>query len=394
MESSRAAPAAQSLQAPARGNGSAAVIIAALLGEYSLLIMPFIVTAMMQGYVLSEASAGSMVSLQLGAMGVAGIAVSYLLARVSAHKIVLCAAVAICVANAWCALGAGTVQLASARVLTGLGEGSLMAAAGALAAGVANPHRLFSVLGFVIAAVAAAALVLTPVLFEHLGVRGVFWLLSVSPVAVLLAAPWLPRTAAQATDLPKFGAFAIPGARAVLIAFALLWVGASALWVFAERIGTAQGLSLAEVGRYLALGQVAGVLGPILAARFGERLGLQWSLAAGSAVMAAGGLWMVYGRTDASYIAGVSLLSVAVMFLTPCFRSLMARLDAAGAVVAISVAFYTFGFGVAPLLVGWLEAAGGSYGEVAWLAALAFTVSGSLAFTVRNPAGSHTKASG
>ena len=49
----------------------------------------------------------------------------------------------------------------------------------------------------------------------------------------------------------------------------------------------------------------------------------------------------------------------------------------------MSVAFYTFGFGVAPLLVGWLESRGGGYGAVAWLGALAFVVSGLLGLMVR-----------
>jgi len=380
-----------SARVPGEGAGVPSVIVAALLGEYSLLIMPFIVTAMMQGYALEEVAAGNLVSIQLGAMGVAGIAVSYLLARIPAHRIVVVAAVAISIANAWCALGSGWTGLTCARILTGLGEGSLMAAAGAMAAGVRNPHRLFSILGFVIAAVAAAALLLTPVLFELFGVRGVFWLLAASPIAILLAAPWLPRSKARARDVPRLGAFTVGGARAVLSAFALLWIGASALWVFAERIGTTQGLSLTEVGRYLAIGQVAGLAGPLLADRCGERIGLQRSLALGSLAMAAGGLWMVFGQTHISYIGGVCLLSAAVMFLAPCFRSLMARLDASGAVVAMSVAFYTFGFGLAPLLVGWLEAAGGSYGSVAWLAALAFIASGALGLSVK-PSGNNTVA--
>ena len=180
------------------------IIIAALLGEYSLLIMPFIVTAMMQGYGVSELHAGNLVSIQLGAMGAAGIAVSYLLVQVPARRIVIGAAIAIILANAWCAIGNGNTELAFARILTGLGEGSLMAAAGALASGVRNPHRLFSMLGFVIAAVAAAALLLTPLLFHYLGVRGVFWLLSATPITVLLAALWLPRANARATDVPRF----------------------------------------------------------------------------------------------------------------------------------------------------------------------------------------------
>jgi predicted MFS family arabinose efflux permease len=363
--------------------GLPAIITAALLGEYSLLIMPFIVTAMMQGYGLSEAHAGYLVSLQLLAMGAAALVVSYLLAHTEARRIVIVAALFVCIANIGCALGASHAQLAIARGVTGLAEGALMAAAGALAAGVHQPHKLFSVLGFVIAAVAAAALLLTPFLFAHLGARGIFWLLGISPIAVLLAAPSLPRAEPRSTDVPHLSAFAVNGALSVLIAFALLWVGASALWVFAERIGASQGLSLAQVGTFLAIGQVAGVAGPVIAARFGERGGLHVSIAVGSAAMAMGGLLIVFGGLQATYVVGVSLMSIAVMFLTPCFRTLMAQLDNTGGVVAMSAAFYTVGFGAAPLLVGGIESAGASYGAMAWLATAAFVASGILGFRSR-----------
>ncbi len=339
-------------------DGAPAIIVAALLGEYSLLLMPFIVTAMMQGYGLSEAVAGYLVSLQLLAMGTAAVVASYLVARIPPRRIVVIAAAMICIANVWCALGVGIGQLALARGLTGLAEGSLMAAAGALAAGVRHPHRLFSLLGFVVAAVAAAALLLTPFLFTHLGVRGIFWLLGASPVAVLAAAPGLPRVESRVVDTPHFSAFAVKGAPSALTAFALLWIGAGALWVFAERIGSAQGLSLAQIGSYLAIGQVVGIAGPVMAARFGERAGLRLSIAGGSAAMAVGGLLMVYGASHAAYIAGVSLLSIAVMFLTPCFRTFMAQLDVTGGVVAMSAAFYTLGFGAAPL-PGGMDRVGG-----------------------------------
>ena len=363
--------------------GVPAIIIAALLGEYSLLIMPFIVTAMMQGVGLTEARAGYLVSLQLLAMGAAALAVSYLLAYTAPRRIVILAALCICIANVGCALGTGVAQLAVARCLTGFAEGSLMAAAGALAAGVRHPHKLFSALGFVIAAVAAAALLLTPFLFAHLGARGIFWLLGVSPIAALLAAPSLPRAEPRSTDLPHLSAFAVTGALSVLVAFALLWIGASALWVFAERIGASQGLSLSQVGTFLAIGQVAGVAGPVIAARFGERRGLHVSIAAGSAAMAMGGLLMVFGGLQLTYLLGVSLLSIAVMFLTPCFRTLMAQLDGSGGVVAMSAAFYTVGFGAAPLLVGAIESAGASYDAIAWLATAAFAASGLLGFGAR-----------
>src|SRR5712672_2961764 len=129
------APAASRPQMGQERAQFVALIVTALLGEYSLLIVPFIMTAMINGYHLNEATAGNLVSLQLIAMGIAGIAVSYLLARFPARRIVVFGCVLAIAANVICALGSGEALLASGRLLTGLGEGSLMAAGGALAAG-------------------------------------------------------------------------------------------------------------------------------------------------------------------------------------------------------------------------------------------------------------------
>ncbi len=368
------------------GREYSAIISDATLGEYSLLIMPFIMTAMISGYHVSESHAGNLVSAQLIMMGIAGIAVSHMLRRLAARVIVAFSAFMVIVANALCALGTDDTLLLVGRCLTGLGEGSLMAAAGAIAAGAANPHRLYSLLGVVIAAVAAAALVATPYFIDHYGALGVFWLLAVVPIIALASLRWLP----DRTRIPATSSAGRPlrtaAASSILLSFALLWTGASALWVFAELIGTHGGLSPAQVGTYLAIGQIAGLLGPIAANQFGDRIGLRASIVSGNLVMATAGLLMVFGPGWLSYCLGATFLSVAVMFLAPCYRTLMARLDGSGRIVATSVAFYTFGFGAAPAVVGMMHVDGSAYGDAALFAAAAFSVSAMLVFTVKVPA--------
>ena len=49
------------------------LVLVALVGEYSLLIMPFILGAMMSEFHLAETRAGQLVSLQLLMMAVASI---------------------------------------------------------------------------------------------------------------------------------------------------------------------------------------------------------------------------------------------------------------------------------------------------------------------------------
>ncbi|HUI59958.1 MAG TPA: MFS transporter, partial [Steroidobacteraceae bacterium] len=141
--------------------------------------MPFILGAMMDSNHLSETRAGQLVSLQLLAMAIASVAVSVRLrAGQSVRPLLAVAISAICVANILCTFEVSPAVFAAARALTGLGEGTVMAAAAAAVCATANPHRVFSMIGTAVAVAAALALVATPWLVAHAGARGVFWLLA------------------------------------------------------------------------------------------------------------------------------------------------------------------------------------------------------------------------
>jgi len=62
-------------------------------------------------------------------------------------------------------------------------------------------------------------------------------------------------------------------------------------------------------------------------------------------------LIFVFGSNEILYALGAALLSFFVMFLVPCFRSLMARMDPGGRVVSASAAFYTLAFALSPAIV-------------------------------------------
>ncbi len=260
----------------------AALVLAALIGEYSLLIMPFILVAMMDSFGISERQAGGLVSLQLLMMAVASIIVSARLRpNQSVRPLLTLAVLAIAAANTLCALSPSTLIVAAARALTGLGEGAIMAAAGAAVAATAHPHRLYSFIGTAVAVVASIALVAAPWLTEHAGSAGLFWLLAAVPLLLLplvLRIPRLGQRAVNAQSAPR-GARR-PGVE-LLLAFLLLWCGASGLWVYAERIGAHQGLSPSEIGLWLSIGQLAGIPGPLAAAWGEPKIGLRACLLAG-----------------------------------------------------------------------------------------------------------------
>lgn len=329
----------------------AAMVSSALIGEYSLLIMPFILTAMMAIHGLSEVTAGRLISAQLFAMALASVIVTRVVARIPRRILATIATLTIIVANSLCLLGDSITSLAIGRIGTGLGEGTLMAVAGAVIAASAAPHRIFSLVGLVVAVVASVALLSVPFIVDVFGHRGTFGLLALCALLSLLLLPWLPSALPAAPRVAQASGLMQGSALLLLFAFAMLWIGASGLWIFAERLGARIGLGLTGIGACLAVGQLVGIAGPLAADRYGLRLGLARSLVGGCLGMAGGGLLFVFGAGKTSYALGAALLSFFVMFLVPCFRSLMAQLDPGGRVVSASAAFYTLAFALSPAIV-------------------------------------------
>src|SRR5262249_27118942 len=118
----------------------ASLTVAELCGEYSFLVMPFILAAMMDLFRLSEATAGRLISLQLVGMTISSALISLTLRPGRSPRItVALAAGAVIVGNTTCALLDGSYLVGPARVLTGLGEGAAMAAATAAVCSMPNP---------------------------------------------------------------------------------------------------------------------------------------------------------------------------------------------------------------------------------------------------------------
>jgi predicted MFS family arabinose efflux permease len=358
--------------------------LTALIGEYSLLIMPFILVAMMQTDGISEAAAGRLVSLQLLFMAIAsGLVSAHLRPGRSVRPILVVGAVLILLANSTCALLHDAVALASARAVTGFGEGAVMAAASAAVCATANPHRLFAMIGTAVAVAAAAALFATPLLTLHGGPSSVFWLLAFVPLLLLPCLSQIPVLGDTAAAAAAAHGSSRVASAALLLAFFLLWGGASGLWVYAERIGTVQGLTPTRVGMWLSIGQLAGIPGPIVAALLGPRLGLRPSLAMGCAGMAGAAVLFVFGGQGWTYGLGACLASFWIMFVVPCFRSSMAGVDPSGRTVAASAGFYTIGFGAAPLVVAAIHTEGAGYTATALFCVACFLLSAMLASTAR-----------
>jgi predicted MFS family arabinose efflux permease len=351
-----------------------AIVLASVISEYSLLVMPFIVGAMIDAYHISEALAGRIVALQLAGMAVAAVGVSYLMSRLNRRKAIAFSALLIVAANIACAVGHSVILLAAARFTTGLAEGTLMGIAGAIAAGTARPEKTFSAVGLAVAVAASIALFATPYIVELGGRRGTFWFLALFAATVLPVISLIPHRISQ--TVPTFGDTVMKlNPLLALFAFAAFWAGCAGFWVYAERIGLHQGMTLTEIGFYLSIGQIAGIPGPMLVPYLARRLSLPLLFIMAIVIDLAAGLTFVFATTGWVYSLGAALLSFWAMFLTPCFRTLMAFIDRSGTVVAASVAFFTIGYGAAPLIVGFFLVPDQGYAPVAIICTIFFILS-------------------
>jgi len=250
-----------------------------------------------------------------------------------------------------------------------------MAAATAAVCATPNPHRVFSVIGFAVAVVAIVTLVLTPYIASHVGPAGVFWVLALLPLPVF---PLLGRIPMPTPVTPTRGPIrigALGRGAPILLAYLAFWAGSSGIWVYALRIGVAQGLTPQQIGLLLSLGQFASTPGPLFAAWFGPRAGLRVSIAVGCTTMAVAAVCFVFGGHPWTYGFGAFLLSFSLLFVVPCFRSRMAAVDPSGRTVALSVGGYTIGFGAAPLVVAAITVEGHGYAAAGVFCVLCFIAS-------------------
>jgi DHA1 family inner membrane transport protein len=154
------------------------------------------------------------------------------------------------------------------RFVTGLlGEGTLFVLAFMVLSAVRNPDRA---LGFALTAVVLfGALVLGAgsVLNDIQGDSGLLLPLAVAALAVLPAVRWMPA-AAPAEPAYQPAASGISNWRALIAVIAMaVWFGApGGFWTFADAAAASRHIPAASIETALAIGNVVGLLGSVLAA--------------------------------------------------------------------------------------------------------------------------------
>ena len=363
-----------------------AMILAIVIGEGSLICMPFIVGGIVERYELAEGAAGIITSLQFATMGLASITIFNIVHKIDRRRCLLIGAVFILLGHGLAILSSSWTIFIIGRVLTGLGEGTALSIGNASAAGTRRPQKTYSILAITMVVTAAVVYLFMPPLAEKIGSIAVFYVLS---GLVVVAMPFLfamPRHTLSKDDASQTKGIKWWPFPRLLVGIGCLFAGANTLWAYAERIGFSIGLNMNTiVTAFLATVILSGI-GPVLANFTEKHWGYRFPILAAAVVAGCANFILATAGKQATFFAGIIVANIAYLFLMPYYRSLTAFVDPLGRLAVGSVVMQTVGAALAPSLAGTILLLGGGYTGIGLLSFLLIVCSCFLVWKVAGKA--------
>jgi predicted MFS family arabinose efflux permease len=305
--------------AAAAGIGTAAIVVFA--------IMPVLVGAMAERFSLDDLQSGLIATAYFSSYALVALS-SPLWVRRWNWRFTGLAGFAIMLSALAVAYQADNFsQVQAAITVVGMGAGLLYPVSLTLASDMANTERVYAIKLSVEQLVPAGLLVLMS-LGWLIGPELQHMLLAVMAVLLLcllvsLAVPAAGTAAGQLrgqVGSPWQGVLA-------LVALSVSFAGFAGLWVFLERIGSAQGFEPSFTALWLAVGLITSGVGPLLAAVLADRLGPVRPLVL-SIVPALCVIGLLSGQPGkAAYATVLTLLPLCYYFAVSYMMSLIAAVD-------------------------------------------------------------------
>lgn len=350
----------------------AAICLMMVISLGTLQIQPILGGALIDQLGLPLNAIGAIFAAELIAMAVACGTCALLMASVDRRRFALIALLMLVLGNLASAQLHSQGLLLICRMICGASGGAVMAVVYATGALRTSKDSTFAVINIGNLLWGMLLVSSMPVILKSYGVAGAFYLLAIASALAIAGCRRVPRNYPEAHRVAS-GAIRPFGLTSILLLmlFALLFFGHSALWVYQERIGKSIGLEPQQIGGILGGSILAGALGAALAGFIGRRLGLLFPqlLSFGTALLAT--LVMVYGDSPVAFAATACLIHMVWFFSLPYLLSMAAELDPTGRLAGLGNAAIFVGQGLGPFGAA-LVVGEGQFRAVGWLAASAY----------------------
>ena len=324
------------------------------IGALTIVILPGIVGVIAESLQLGPGQVGIVMSADIVTMALAMGVTAFLIHKWN-WRVLAVIALAILLLGTVASIGADSFEsMIIARFIAGIGEGIAVSVAFAIFGGTRNPDREFGIYLVVILSVAATFLYFIPMILVMGGKSWVFALIAVIIVINFFFVTWLPVSHGE--DHPASGPDIQP-LPYLLVALGLATVffyfmAQGEAWAFMERIAAAAGLPGETIGAGLALSNIGGIIGALIAALVNIRFGRALPIII-SAIISIAGLLVLLGEINGLRFGLATILYLFAWNLTqPYFSGIMAELDPKGRVVVMMGAVQTAGLGLGPGIVG------------------------------------------
>lgn len=324
------------------------------IGALTIVILPGIVGVIAESLQLNPGQVGIVMSADIVTMALAMGVAAFLIHKWN-WRVMAVIGLAFLLLGTVASIGANSFEsMILARFIAGIGEGIAVSVAFAIFGGTRNPDREFGVYLVVILSVAATFLYFIPAILDMGGKSWVFALIAIIIVINFLFVSWLPASHGEDHPASRPDVQPLPY---LLVALGLATVffyfmAQGEAWAFMERIADAAGLPGETIGAGLALSNIGGIVGALIAAVVNIRFGRALPIII-SAIISIAGLLVLLGEINGLRFGLATILYLFAWNLTqPYFSGIMAELDPKGRVVVMMGAVQTAGLGLGPGIVG------------------------------------------
>lgn len=345
------------------------------VGLLTLLMLPFLMGAMMDGLGLSEGTTGLILSVEFTLAMVSSLLISPYINRVPRRTVAIAGTLMAIAANILSAYITDVALLISVRAFAGFGAGLALAAGNSVIASAEDPDKTAGQVNVLFVVLMIIVMLGFGFIADNFGLTGTYYGVAATYVLMLFMVIRLPQyvetkdddtavslTAGKKRAVSLIGLVPI----GMMITMFLFSMRDTMGWAFVEQIGVSLGYSTSEMGMILALQAFIALIGPLIVAKVGNKFGITIPVLIG--IIGHGSITLGYLMASDSkffYTAIVLMNATAYFYALAYLTGLAASLDKEGRVVAATGSFIALGIAVGPAFAGQLIDLGG-YGLAAW----------------------------